>query len=213
MKRLPGAGTCPGTRSKAPAKSCPAVRRSPSGGETKAIAGYHPDGLVLRQGGHLHTVRFGQSGLGRRRPGHPRACFPGNDTPGLLGPRALYRLLIRDGLDLAGRHVLIVGSGLDFWLSAAFSTPAAPDSRLVLTDSGKPSEVVRRRGPELAAEHGLEAGPASRPQGENSLRAAFSPRVSGNGPAGSHLVIDADLAVICGRGKPAYDIPYQLGAD
>ena len=31
--------------------------------------------------------------------------------------------------------------------------------------------------------------------------------------AGSHLAMEADLAVICNRGKPAYDVPYQLGAE
>ena len=30
---------------------------------------------------------------------------------------------------------------------------------------------------------------------------------------GSHLELAADFAVICQRGKPAYDIPYQLGAE
>jgi hypothetical protein len=29
----------------------------------------------------------------------------------------------------------------------------------------------------------------------------------------SPLKVQADLAVICGRGKPAYDVPYQLGCD
>ncbi len=34
-------------------------------------------------------------------------------------------------------------------------------------------------------------------------------------PAGprSHIELGCDLAVVCRRGKPVYDIPYQLGAE
>lgn len=180
------------------------------GGETKAIAGYHPDGLVLRQGGHLQTVRFGNL-VWAAGALDTLGLFPGNDTPGLLGPRALYRLLIRDGLDLAGRHVLIVGSGFDFWLSSAVLDAVGARLSLVLTESGNPSELSVAMERKWQMNTGLKLDRLTA-KGENNLRATFSPLVSGNGPAGSHLVIDADLAVVCGRGKPAYDIPYQLGA-
>ena len=45
----------------------------------------------------------------------------------------------------------------------------------------------------------------------DGLRVEFVP---GPGPGGGgRLALDADLAVVCRRAKPAYDIPYQLGVD
>lgn len=179
-------------------------------GETKAIAGYYPDGLVLRQGGTLQTLRF-ENLVWTAGALDTLGLFPGNDTPGLLGPRALYRLLIRDGLDLAGRHVLIVGGGFDFWLSAALLDTVGARLSLVLTDSGHPEDLSVAMEREWQMNTGLKLDRITA-KGEENLRATFRPLSSGNGSLDSHLVMDADLAVVCGRGKPAYDIPYQLGA-
>lgn len=50
-------------------------------------------------------------------------------------------------------------------------------------------------------------------RGEGHLTASFVQGTPSSGEAGTRLSLEADLAVICGRGKPAYDIPYQLGAN
>ena len=39
------------------------------------------------------------------------------------------------------------------------------------------------------------------------------PGTPGNDSTGTRLTLETGLAIICGRGKPAYDILYQLGAD
>ena len=49
-------------------------------------------------------------------------------------------------------------------------------------------------------------------RGDAGPRATFTPLRGTPGPADARLRLDADLIVICGRGKPTYDIPYQLGA-
>ena len=44
------------------------------------------------------------------------------------------------------------------------------------------------------------------------MQATFTPGGHGDAQAETHMRMDADLVVLCGRGKPTYDIPYQLGA-
>jgi len=180
-------------------------------GGTRAIAGYHPDGILLRRGDHLQTVRF-DSLVWAAGALDTLGLFPGNDTPGVLGPRALYRLLIRDGLDLKDRHVLVIGGGLDFWLCAALLDAGGARPSLVVTQDGLPAElpVAVDRGWQLNT--GLKLQSISG-RGEDRLRAIFTPDADDGNPAGSHLVMNADLVVNCGRGKPAYDVPYQLGAN
>gem|GEM_PF-6838022 len=77
---------------------------------TRAIAGYHPDSLLVRHEDRLQSLKFGTL-IWAAGALDTLGLFPGNDTPGVLGPRALYRLLIRDGLDVKGKHVLIIGGG------------------------------------------------------------------------------------------------------
>jgi sarcosine oxidase subunit alpha len=180
-------------------------------GGTRAIAGYHPDGIVLRRNDHLQTVRF-DSLIWAAGALDTLGLFPGNDTPGVLGPRALFRLVVRDGLNLKGRHVLVIGGGLDFWLSAALLDAGEARLSLVVTQDGLPAElpVAVDRGWQLNTGLSLQSISG---RGEESLRAFFTPAVDDGKPAGSHLEMNADLVVICGRGKPAYDVPYQLGAD
>ena len=60
----------------------------------------------------------------------------GNDVPGVLGPRALLRLLVRDGLDVSGRHVLLVGGGQDLWLAATLLAARGAHPAVVLEDEG-----------------------------------------------------------------------------
>lgn len=178
---------------------------------TRAIAGYHPDGLLLRKGNHLQTVRF-DSMIWAAGALDTLGLFPGNDTPGVLGPRALYRLLVRDGLDVKGKNVLVIGSGLDFWLSAALLDTSGAQLSVVVTDAGGPDEIAAAVDRNWPLNTGLKLHSISG-NGEQHLRASFTCGTSGGNLTGSNLTMDADLAVICNRAKPAYDVPYQLGAD
>jgi thioredoxin reductase len=180
-------------------------------GRTRAIAGYQPDGLVLRCENHLQTVRF-ENLIWAAGALDTLGLFPGNDTAGLLGPRALYRLLIRDRLDLAGRQVLVIGGGFDFWLCAALLDAAGARLSLVITASENPAEISVALDRNWQLTTGLKLDRITA-KGEAHLRASFIPLAAVNSPMKSHLVMDADLAVVCCRGKPAYDIPYQLGVD
>ena len=178
-------------------------------GDTRAIAGYRPDGLLLRTGNRLLTVRCG-SLIWAAGALDTLGLFPGNDTPGLLGPRALYRLLLRDGLDLTSSRVLVVGEGLDFWLSATLLAGVGVRPTLVLTTGDGHDEVasaVQRKWP---LHTGLVLGHI-KPTGETSLAVSFTPRGAHDHAPLSHLDMETDLVVICNRGKPAYDIPHQLG--
>lgn len=178
---------------------------------TRSIAGYNPHGLLLRHEGQLKTVTFGTL-VWAAGALDTLGLYPGNDTPGLLGPRALYRLLVRDGLDVRGKQVLVIGSGFDFWLTASLLAACGAHPSLVVTEddglSGIPAAV--ELGWQLHT--GLHLDGISG-QGENGLRASFSPAADGNGLTATRMEMAAELAVVCFRGKPAYDIPYQLGAD
>jgi thioredoxin reductase len=180
-------------------------------GGTRAIAGYQPDGILLRHHNHLQTVCF-NSLVWAAGALDTLGLFPGNDTPGVLGPRALYRLLIRDGLDLKNRHVLVIGGGQDFWLSAALLDAGRARLSLVVTEDGAAAELPAAMDHNWQLNTGLRLQSISGRGGE-SLRAFFTPAGDDGNSAGSHLVMNADLVVICGRGKPSYDVPYQLGAD
>lgn len=180
-------------------------------GGLRAIAGYAPDGVLLRDAHRLYTSSFGRlvwsagalDNLG---------LFPGNDTPGVMGPRALYRLLQRDGLDVTGKRALLVGGGLDLWLCAALLARHGAQVSLVVTGSGWQSEVSAAVDLGWQLTTGLRLA-AIHPRSETSVEATFVPGRAAPGPSDSHLRLLADFAVVCGRGKPVYDIPYQLGAD
>ena len=180
-------------------------------GGTRTIAGYHPDRLLLRREDRLQSVRFDIL-VWSAGALDTLGLFPGNDTPGVLGPRALYRLLVRDGLAVKGRHVLVVGSGLDFWLSAALLDEGGAHLSLVVTENGGPAEIPSAMDRKWQIHTGVKLHGISG-RGKEHLRASFTPDPSDGNLAGSHLAIDADLAVICDRGKPAYDVPYQLGSE
>ncbi len=180
-------------------------------GGTRAIAGYHPDRLLLRREDRLQSVRFDNL-VWSAGALDTLGLFPGNDTPGVLGPRALYRLLVRDGLVVKGLHVLVVGSGLDLWLSASLLDAEGAHLSLVVTDNSGPKELPAAMDHKWPLHTGLELHAISG-RGKERLRASFTPDPSSGNQAGSHLEIDADLTVICARGKPAYDVPFQLGSE
>ncbi len=177
----------------------------------RVVAGYHPGGLVLREGDNLFTASCDHLVWAAGALDAP-GLFPGNDTPGVLGPRALLRLLVRDRLAVADRAVLLVGEGLDLWLAAALLEARGARPNILLTGDSSASEVaaaVSRRWPlhtglDLVAASGVSG------TGNGNLMAEFAP---GPDEGGARLRIPSDLAVICRRAKPVYDIPYQLGVD
>ncbi len=177
----------------------------------RAIAGYRPNGLVLRDEHNLFTSTFTNL-IWAAGALDTLGLFPGNDTPGVIGPRAAYRLLQRDGLKVEGKRVLVLGCGFDLWLSAALLAARGASISLVVTEPGNNSEVSAAVDLGWQLTTGLQLSEI-REQGLGLVEATFVPRASTPGPAHSHMRLKADFAVICGRGKPAYDIPYQLGAD
>ncbi len=173
---------------------------------TRVAAAYHPDLLLLHDGSELRwlrTHRLDWTAGALDAPG----LFAGNDLPGLWGPRALYRLLTRDGLDVRGRRAVVAGGGLDLWLAA-----------VLLHVRGAQVAVV----PEVPATEELAAAVALGWQLHSGLR-LVSARSAGRtrlvlGFAGLEgdlrpVELGCDLAVVAGRGKPVYDLIYQLGAD
>jgi len=180
-------------------------------GDTKVIAGYYPNGLLLRAGTALKTLHFSKL-IWAAGALDTLGLFPGNDTPGAIGPRALYRLVMRDNLPVKGKHIILVGGGLDFWLCAALLSGKGAHVSLVVTESGSQSEVSVAMDLRWQLHTGLQLA-SMRPKGETSVEATFIPQENTPGPVNSHLSLTSDLVVLCNRGKPVYDIPYQLGCD
>lgn len=180
-------------------------------GGVRAIAGYRPGGVVLRDEHNLFTASFDNLGWAAGAL-DALGLFPGNDTPGVIGPRAAYRLLQRDGLNVEGKRVLVIGGGLDFWLTAALLDSRGATVSLVMTESGFQSEVSAAVDRRWQMTTGLQLAHI-KSHGQNALEASFVPQATTPGPAHSHLNIKAEFAVVCGRPKPTYDIPYQLGLE
>ncbi len=180
-------------------------------GKTKVIAGYFPDGLLIRQGSTLKTLRFSKL-IWAAGALDTLGLFPGNDTPGAIGPRALYRLVTRDNLSVSGKHIILVGGGLDFWLCAALLSGKGAHISLVVTEPGSQSEVSAAMDLRWGLHTGLQLA-SMRSKGEKAVETTFIPQKNTPGPVNSHLSLTADLVVLCNRGKPVYDIPYQLGCD
>lgn len=178
-------------------------------GGAKVVAGYRPNGLLIRRGEELATIDFGKLTWAAGAM-DILGLVPGNDTPGLIGPRALYRLLCRDGLDIAGKAVLIVGRGLDFWLSAALLAARGAQPALVLTGADERSEIAAAVERKWQLTTGMQLAHL-RGAGEDRIAAAFVPGESTPGPLHSHLQLEGELAVVCNPGKPSFDIPYQVG--
>ena len=174
---------------------------------SRAVAGYDPDGLVLHDGSGLAFLR---SRVLTWTAGalDVLGLFPGNDVPGLFGPRAIYRLLTRDGMDVKGQRSLVCGGGLDLWLCAALLHARGATVTLVLDEAGWTEEVGAAMDNGWPIHSGLRLASVRR-RGDRDLAVYCLSAQAGQPP----LELPCDLAVVCGRGKPAYDIPYQLGAD
>lgn len=178
---------------------------------TRVIAGYHPDSLLLRRGDELQTVQFDNL-VWAAGALDTLGLFSGNDTPGVMGPRALYRLLVRDGLQVKGLKALLIGSGPDLWLSGALLANAGARVSMVVTGDGSGSGIAVAVALQWPLHTGLKLDEISE-RGQGRLQATFVPDSAGHDSAGARLAMETDLAVLCGRGKPAYDILYQLGAE
>lgn len=178
-------------------------------GGVRVIAGYQGAGVVLRDGNNLLNASFNHFSWTAGAL-DVLGLFPGNDTPGVIGPRAAYRFLQRDGLNVQGKRVLVIGGGLDFWLTAALLESRGATVSLVMTESGYQSEVSAAidRGWQLTTGMHLNH---IKSHGHDALEASFVPQAATPGPSHSLLNIKASFAVVCSRGKPCYDIPYQLG--
>lgn len=180
-------------------------------GGTQAIAAYKPGTLVLRTNDELEICSFTKM-FWTTGALDSLGLFPGNDTPGIVGPRAVYRLLMRDGLKISGQRVLLIGGGLDFWLAAALLADRGAHISLVVTEPGHQAEVSAAVDLGWQLTTGLELEQINA-DGHTSVEATFSPAEGTPGPAHSHLKLKADFAVICRRGKPVYDLLDQLGVD
>lgn len=174
--------------------------------ETRVVGGYQPDMLLLKDASGLVPVRADSivwAGGAWDRIGD----FENNDLPGLMGPRALYRLVAIQGLRVAGSGVVVFGQGLDLWLSAALLHAMGARVTLVLDAAGDADgrALVAARDLGWALHLGLD------PQRARGRDGALAGMTFANGDGSTRL--RADIAVSCSRAKPAHDIPYQLGAD
>ena len=97
-------------------------------------------------------------------------------------------------------------------LFSLISSAAGARLSLVLTEDGGADEISAAVDLKCPLNTGLKLEEISG-RGEGRLKASFVPGSPGNEAPGAQLALEADLAVVCGRGKPAYDIPYQLGAN
>jgi hypothetical protein len=185
--------------------AAPHVTRAPA---TTVVGCYQPDMLLLRDAAGLSIARadrivwaagaLDQLGL-----------FDDHDLPGILGPRALYRLAGRDGIDLRGRTAVVWGHGPDQWLCAALLHARGARVILALDPTAAPDEdalaTARRLGWRLRT--GL------RPLAALGRAGSLAALRFDDGRSGTRPESACEIAVICGRGKPVYDGAYQLGAD
>jgi len=185
--------------------AAPHVTRAPT---TTVVGCYQPDMLLLRDATGLSVARadrivwaagaLDQLGL-----------FDDHDLPGILGPRALYRLAGRDGIDLRGRAAVVWGHGPDQWLCAALLHARGARVVLALDPTAAPDEdalaTARRLGWQLHT--GL------RPLAALGRAGSLAALRFEDGRSGTRPESACEIAVICGRAKPVYDGAYQLGAD
>ncbi len=172
---------------------------------TTVVGAWQPDMLLLHDADGLAVVRartlVWAAGALDALP-----IFDDNDRPGLLGPRALYRLVARDGLDVAGRSVLVTGTGMDAALAAALLHIRGARVNLALGTPADPDLLA------CAARHGWSLHTGLSPAESRIRDGALSALVL-TGDGGARTELPCELAVLCGRGKPAYDLAYQLGVD
>ncbi len=175
---------------------------------TQVVGAFQPDMLLLHDGKELSVVR-GDTICWAAGAFDALGVFDDNDRPGLCGPRAAYRLLALQNMDVRGRRAVVCGEGLDLWLAAA-----------LLHARGARVSVSSTAGCDLDA-RAVEAGAGLGWTLHTGLEITGTRAADGvlagielaAGGGGARTEIPCELAVVAGRGKPAYDVPYQLGAD
>lgn len=176
-------------------------------GGTRAVGAWQPDLLLLRDDDGPLQVRARRivwaAGALDALP-----VFDDADAPGVLGPRALMRLLVRDGLDVRGQRAVVWGGGPDLWLAAALLHAAGATPAVALA----PDAPADPAGLAAAQALGWTLHTGVRPERVRREDGALAALEFTAGDGGA-LKIPAALAVLCARGKPAYDVPYQLGCD
>ncbi len=173
---------------------------------TRVVGAYQPDMLLLKDSDGLLLLRAGRivwaGGAWDRCGG-----FENDDLPGLIGPRALYRLAAVQGLRLAGTRAAVCGHGPDLWLSAALLHAAGARPTLFLdADAEADGEALA-----TAQRLGWPLHTNLAPERASARDGALAQLACAG--AGGRVRVPAELAVICTRAKPAHDVPYQLGAD
>lgn len=175
---------------------------------TRVVGAYQPDMLLLASADGLSVVRSGDI---RWAAGalDVLGIFPDNDLPGLMGPRGLYRLLAADGLRVAGSRAVVAGGGLDLWLSAALLHAAGATVTLALDSPDTEASLLEAAvGMGWRLHTGMKIVEA-RADGDALGRLVMG----GENGRGARTEVPCEIAVAAGRAKPAYDVPYQLGAD
>jgi sarcosine oxidase, subunit alpha len=173
---------------------------------TTLVGAWQPDMLLLQDQEGLILLRAKRiiwaAGAFDALP-----LFDDNDLPGLIGPRALYRLLTRDNLVVKDRKVVVWGHGPDLWLSASLLHVCGAKVTLALDEEAKADgallEVAHRLGWALQTNTDVVAAMS---QDHTLDRLVLS-------SGGGRHEIPCEFAVLCCRGKPIYDVPYQLGVD
>ncbi|MFO7652706.1 MAG: 2Fe-2S iron-sulfur cluster-binding protein [Candidatus Krumholzibacteriia bacterium] len=178
---------------------------------TRVVAGYQPGGLVLK-GEHGLSMLTTDAVTWAAGALDVQGLFPGNDLPGIVGPRALYRMVTRDGMNVRGRHAVVVGGGLDLWLSALLLHARGAQVTVVVTESGWQTEVSAAIDSGWQFHSNLELT-AARSHSRDRLSLAFAPAQGPRSGPGSRIELDGELVVMARRGKPVYDVVYQLGGD
>lgn len=174
---------------------------------SRIVSAYRSDYLLLRHEDRLVSLRS-RALVWAAGALDVMGLFPGNDLPGLFGPRAIYRLLVRDGLNVNGQRVLVCGGGLDLWLTAALLHARGARVTVVLSEPEGREEVGAAMSLGWQMHIGLQLASA-RQQGEDRLILYFIPPDEIHTP----VELDCQLAVLVNRAKPAYDVIYQLGGD
>jgi len=173
---------------------------------TTLVGAWQPDMLLLRNEAGLIQLRARRvvwaAGAFDAMP-----LFEDNDLPGLIGPRALYRLLTRDGLTVRGLKTVVWGHGADLWASASLLHASGAQVTLALDDrassDGALLETAHRFGWALQTNTDIVAA-SGRDGSLDHLELTSN---------GARHEIPCELAVLCVHGKPTYDVPYQLGVD
>ena len=163
---------------------------------------------VYRDGGSPLVAVRRESAIERIRPDRLLLCvgsrdqgqsFENNDLPGILGGRALLRLLARHRL-LPSGSALILGDGPD----------AARVCRELLLAGAQVTWAAEQQGPGLVASPALELLPGFFP-----VRAHGGQRLKGlelAHPSGARRDFRGGTVALCGPRAPAFELGVQCGA-